>query len=739
MLVAEDRADHIDLNFGCPVPKVTRKGGGAALPVEARPVPRDRRGRREGRGRRPADRQDAQGHRRRPPHLPRGRARRRGRGRRRDRPARAHRGRVLLRHRRLVGDREAQGGRHERSGARQRRHLVAPTTRCAWSRETGCDGVVVGRGCLGRPWLFGDLAAAFRGRDGQGASPTLGEVARRLPAARRAARRVLRRRGPGLPRHPQARRLVLQGLPGRRRAAGGARDVSSLAELDDLLGTLDRTSRTPAPTPRASAAARAPRRARRLPEGWLDSRELQETHRADAHRGRARHQRWLSVRSAASAATSDADAERWLPEEHSSRRSDFARDRARVLHSSALRRLAAKTQVLSPTAGPRLRPQPAHPLARGRPGRPRARDEPRPRSGRRRHRLPRPRPRPPAVRPQRRARAQRLGRRHRRLRGQRADAAPAHPARAQGVRRRRPQLRAQPHPREPRRELQVPVARARRASPTRAAAASSASTRDDIAAFEWLRAGAPERRLLHRGAGDGPLRRHRLLGARLRGRDRQRLPRRAPRSAPASTTTRSSTSMFAWIGGEIRPRRAHRRVRPARQPRRLARHAGTAAARDHGRLKNLTSQLIGRFAGAAADATREAYPHGDASSGSAPTSSSRARSQAEIAVLKGIVAAFVMSTNARQPIYAQQREHARRARRRAVGDRRRSTSTRASRPTGTPRPTTPRASASSSTRSRASPTSRRWPGTSDSCSGDRRAAAAATPRGAAVGPPGELE
>src|SRR5690625_595255 len=32
MLVEEDRADHIDLNFGCPVPKVTRRGGGAALP-----------------------------------------------------------------------------------------------------------------------------------------------------------------------------------------------------------------------------------------------------------------------------------------------------------------------------------------------------------------------------------------------------------------------------------------------------------------------------------------------------------------------------------------------------------------------------------------------------------------------------------------------------------------------------------------------------------------------------------
>src|SRR5205085_4019268 len=43
-------------------------------------------------------------------------------------------------------------------------------------RETGCDGVVVGRGCLGRPWLFGDLAALFAGGDDV-LRPDLGQVA----------------------------------------------------------------------------------------------------------------------------------------------------------------------------------------------------------------------------------------------------------------------------------------------------------------------------------------------------------------------------------------------------------------------------------------------------------------------------------------------------------------------------------------------------------------------------------
>ena len=43
-------------------------------------------------------------------------------------------------------------------------------------RSTGCDGVVIGRGCLGRPWLFRDLADVFEGREPQN-PPTFGEVA----------------------------------------------------------------------------------------------------------------------------------------------------------------------------------------------------------------------------------------------------------------------------------------------------------------------------------------------------------------------------------------------------------------------------------------------------------------------------------------------------------------------------------------------------------------------------------
>src|SRR6266545_4928683 len=110
--------------------------------------------------------------------------------------------------------------------------------------ETGCAGVVVGRGCLGRPWLFRDLAVAFAGGEALNL-PTLGEVAvvmRRhgeLLADLMGEQRGLRDFRKHVP-------WYLKGFPagGELRAALGM--VDSLARLDELLTQLDPTAPFPA-------------------------------------------------------------------------------------------------------------------------------------------------------------------------------------------------------------------------------------------------------------------------------------------------------------------------------------------------------------------------------------------------------------------------------------------------------------------------------------------------------------
>jgi len=76
--------------------------------------------------------------------------------------------------------------------------------------------------------------------------------------------------------------------------------------------------------------------------------------------------------------------------------------------------------------------------------------------------------------------------------------------------------------------------------------------------------------------------------------------------------------------------------------------------RDTARLKNLTSQLIGRFVSAATSATREAFPQGSLARYGADIVVPRDIS-AEIGVLKGVVAAYVMNADTRQPVYQEQR------------------------------------------------------------------------------------
>ncbi|EDY62605.1 dihydrouridine synthase [Streptomyces pristinaespiralis ATCC 25486] len=175
MIVDEDLADHIDLNFGCPVPKVTRKGGGSALPFK-RPLLR-------------AILHEAVTN---AGALPVTMKMRKGIDD--DHITYLDAGRIAVEEGvtaiALHGRTAAQhyGGTADWDAiARLKEHvpeIPVLGNGDIWSaadalrmmRETGCDGVVVGRGCLGRPWLFADLVAAFEGREDY-ARPTLRQVA----------------------------------------------------------------------------------------------------------------------------------------------------------------------------------------------------------------------------------------------------------------------------------------------------------------------------------------------------------------------------------------------------------------------------------------------------------------------------------------------------------------------------------------------------------------------------------
>jgi nifR3 family TIM-barrel protein len=139
-------------------------------------------------------------------------------------------------------------------------------------RETGCDGVVVGRGCLGRPWLFADLQAAFAGRPSR-VMPDLGEVAQVM---RRHAELLVQWWGMEREAITDFRKHVawyLKGFPVGSALRQAMAMSSSLMELDDLLGKLEHDAPFPVanlgqPRGRTNAPAKVV-----LPYGWLDDRD----------------------------------------------------------------------------------------------------------------------------------------------------------------------------------------------------------------------------------------------------------------------------------------------------------------------------------------------------------------------------------------------------------------------------------------------------------------------------------
>jgi len=280
MLVAEDRADHIDLNFGCPVPKVTRKGGGAALPwkldlfrdiiegavLAAGDLPLTIKMRtgidsthltylEAGRIAEGAGVASIALHARTASEFYSGHA---------DWTA-------IARLKEAIGGVPILGNGDIWSGADAIRMID----------ETGCDGVVVGRGCLGRPWLFGELASAFAG-EAKIPQPTLGTVAATL----RRHTELLVDFFDGDEDHAcrDIRKHIgwyFKGYPVGGDIRASLATVESLQQMDDLLGRLDWTLPYPgADSEGPRGRAGTPKRTS-LPNGWLDSRELADTQRAE--------------------------------------------------------------------------------------------------------------------------------------------------------------------------------------------------------------------------------------------------------------------------------------------------------------------------------------------------------------------------------------------------------------------------------------------------------------------------
>ena len=273
MIVDENLADHIDMNFGCPVPKITRRGGGSALPYKRRlfgnivaaavkategtdiPVTvKFRVG------------IDDEHH----THLDAGRI------------AVEEGAAAVALHARTAAQRYS-GEANWNEIKRLKEHLAhtgipvlgngdifKATDAHRMMEETGCDGVVVGRGCLGRPWLFAELSAQLRGEDIP-SEPTLGEVAQIIV---RHAELMAHYDGEAHATRDIRKHIgwYLRGFPVGGEVRSELARVESLQQLRDLLAPW-------ADSPALADDADGPRGRQGspgkvvLPEGWLDDPE----------------------------------------------------------------------------------------------------------------------------------------------------------------------------------------------------------------------------------------------------------------------------------------------------------------------------------------------------------------------------------------------------------------------------------------------------------------------------------
>jgi nifR3 family TIM-barrel protein len=269
-LVGEGQVDHIDMNFGCPVRKVTRRGGGAAIPARPRLLARIVRAAVAHAGDVPVTLKfrigvDASL----VTFLDAGRI-----GQEEGCVA------VAL-HARTAAQLYEGGADWEAIAALKQAVQHIPVLgngdifeahdALRMMRTTGCDGVVVGRGCLGRPWLFRDLADVFAGRDPSD-PPRLGAVCdtMREHAGLLAA---FQGEGPALRAFRKHAAWYTKAFPDSARLRQRLLGISTLAELDAILGELDRATPFPPEAMRVPRGKHGGTQRVVLPEGFLDQLE----------------------------------------------------------------------------------------------------------------------------------------------------------------------------------------------------------------------------------------------------------------------------------------------------------------------------------------------------------------------------------------------------------------------------------------------------------------------------------
>ncbi len=265
-LVGEGRVDHIDLNVGCPVRKVTRHGGGGALPYKRKLFAAVVRAAVAGAGTVPITVKMRVGiddaH---PTYLDAGRI-----------AEDAGVAAVAL-HGRTVA--QLYSGTADWSTIARLVEAVPSipvlgngdiweaADALAMMDQTGCAGVVIGRGCLGRPWLFGQLAAAMTGAIVP--DPPATDQVRAIMAEHAAA--LVDWFGPhkGIREFRKHTGWYLKGYPVGGELRGRLGKVSSLDELDDLLAEVPLVALPPENRRVARGHTRGPQTVA-LPDGWLD-------------------------------------------------------------------------------------------------------------------------------------------------------------------------------------------------------------------------------------------------------------------------------------------------------------------------------------------------------------------------------------------------------------------------------------------------------------------------------------